>query len=151
MFCRARAQPPQQQSILPPPRVSPPPIDIHESDTAQVSIPVVVQIGGYYSSDSVSDLTSTGTPLGEGQQINIPSSFESAGEVLLDFTLTNGQYISLSEVGVILLMVVSCATSSLLRDEAGRPSATSGKDKLAILANEKRITFGRKWVQHMWV
>lgn len=66
-------------------------LDFHESDEdTEVSIPFSVN---YYTED----LTVPGTPLGEGQQVNLPAGEENY-QVVIDFDLTNDQWIHLSEV-----------------------------------------------------
>ena len=62
--------------------------DVHESDTQDISIPFEVNY-------DISDLTTPGLTLGEGQRVNVK---EAANFVFISFDLTNGQYINLSEV-----------------------------------------------------
>lgn len=100
-----------------------PSADVHESDTAEVSIPFDVSFGYFLTSD-FSDLTSPGTALGEGQQINFPradslsDSYFRANSVTLSFSLTAGQFIELSEVGAVL--VTCCTLSKESTREASR-------------------------------
>lgn len=69
---------------------------MHESDTEQIAVPFSVYVG---SSLFSSDLTTPGLALGEGQRVKIN---EEAYSVRLQFDLTNGQYINLSEVTYML-------------------------------------------------
>ena len=68
--------------------------DVHNSDTEAISIPFTVDTEGF-GYDPVSDLTSPGLELGVGQQVNIDGNTDN---VQIEFELTNGQYIDLSEV-----------------------------------------------------
>lgn len=87
----SRQSTPKPTLLFPPthtvPRLSFPYTDLHESDTATIAISFVV--------DGVSDLTSPGLALGVGQKVNIN---QNLGSLELDFDLTNGQFINLSEV-----------------------------------------------------
>ena len=76
-----------------PPRVSTEPsLDFHESDEdTGVSIPFTVN-------EDTADLTLPGTPLGEGQQVNLPEGEYGSSQVIIEFDLTNDQWIHLSEV-----------------------------------------------------
>lgn len=69
-----------------------PSLDIHESDDdTGVSIPFTVNF------DDADDLTVPGIPLGEGQQVNLPTD-ETTFEISISFDLTSDQWIHLSEV-----------------------------------------------------
>lgn len=66
--------------------------DVHESDTQAISIPFEVECA---YCDGISDLTTPGLALGVGQRVNINAQ---AADLTLEFDLSNGQYINLSEV-----------------------------------------------------
>ena len=69
-------------------------LDFHESDDAtKVAISFVVAAGF----EQVSGVTSPGTALGAGQKVNLPAD-TLADTVLVTFTLTNDQWIHVSEV-----------------------------------------------------
>lgn len=65
---------------------------MHESDTQTISIPFEVDC---LPCDGISDLTTPGLALGVGQRVNINGE---ASALTLEFDLSNGQYINLSEV-----------------------------------------------------
>lgn len=64
-----------------------PSTDIHESDTEEIAIPFTVRFEDY--------LTTPGLALGVGQRINFSGNLD---EITIDFDVTMGQYINLSEV-----------------------------------------------------
>ena len=82
---------------VPPP---PPSSDFHESDDAtKVAIAFSVAVGF----EQVSGLTSTGTALGTGQKVNFPA--DTIGDTIkIGFTLTNDQWIDVSEVLILSLI-----------------------------------------------
>ena len=77
-----------------PSRSRPRSLDLHESDDAtKVAISFVVTAG----LEQVSGVTSPGTALGTGEKVNLPAD-TFGGTVLITFTLTNDQWIHVSEV-----------------------------------------------------
>lgn len=65
---------------------------MHESDAEVIAIPFEVRFDFAYG---VSDLTTPGLALGAGQLVDIDRASTSLS---LEFDLSNGQYINLSEV-----------------------------------------------------
>eukprot|EP00903_Cladosiphon_okamuranus_P007236 g7023.t1 len=70
---------------------------VHESDTLQIAIPFDVDKD--HGTLVSSDLITPGLALGEGQRVNIG---EEASSFRLEFELTEGQFINLSEVEIYL-------------------------------------------------
>lgn len=91
--------------------------DIHESDDdTQVAIPFTVYACedekvycNEYDETAYSGLTSPGTALGEGEQLDVLASIPPALTIMLLFDLTNGQWIRISEVRCWVLTDVTVA------------------------------------------